>query len=224
MSGRFLCGDNLEVMAGMETASVDLVFTDPPFNRGKFYGDGEHDDDMPWEEYLAWAEARVRQMVRVARRGVALYLPCRLILAYWRWLPEAEQVVIPKRAFGARAKGGKWRQQYFSVLTTAQPLGDPSNLVDGIRHPGEGYYFHEERPPHPGFTSQAVTSWAIGTLTEPGETVFDPFMGSGTTALVAERLGRSWCGCELSPVYVRLAEERLRRQREQGNLFAEGVR
>lgn len=42
-----------------------------------------------------------------------------------------------------------------------------------------------------------------------GGIVLDPFLGSGTTALVAERLGRQWIGIELNPDYVRLAEERL---------------
>lgn len=45
-----------------------------------------------------------------------------------------------------------------------------------------------------------------------GGTVLDPFLGSGTTALVAERLGRKWVGIELNPAYARLAAERLRCQ------------
>jgi site-specific DNA-methyltransferase (adenine-specific) len=43
-----------------------------------------------------------------------------------------------------------------------------------------------------------------------GGVVLDPFLGSGTTALVAERLGRQWIGIELNPEYVRIAEGRLR--------------
>lgn len=39
--------------------------------------------------------------------------------------------------------------------------------------------------------------------------VLDPFLGSGTTAMVARELGRDWLGIELNPAYVRLAEERL---------------
>jgi site-specific DNA-methyltransferase (adenine-specific) len=44
--------------------------------------------------------------------------------------------------------------------------------------------------------------------------VLDPFMGSGTTAVVAERLGRDWLGIELSPTFAALAEDRLARARE----------
>jgi len=39
--------------------------------------------------------------------------------------------------------------------------------------------------------------------------VLDPFLGSGTTAVVAERLGRRWLGIELNPAYARLAEQRI---------------
>jgi site-specific DNA-methyltransferase (cytosine-N4-specific) len=45
-----------------------------------------------------------------------------------------------------------------------------------------------------------------------GGVVLDPFLGTGTTALAAERLGRRWVGIELNPDYVQLAEERLRAQ------------
>lgn len=44
----------------------------------------------------------------------------------------------------------------------------------------------------------------------PGDVVLDPFMGSGTTAAVAERLGRRWIGCELNPDYAALQADRLR--------------
>jgi DNA modification methylase len=43
----------------------------------------------------------------------------------------------------------------------------------------------------------------------PGDVVLDPFMGSGTTAQVAEHLGRQWIGCELNPDYEPLQAKRL---------------
>jgi site-specific DNA-methyltransferase (adenine-specific) len=48
--------------------------------------------------------------------------------------------------------------------------------------------------------------------TRPG-VVLDPFMGTGTTALVAERLRRDWLGLELNPTFSKLAEDRLRSAR-----------
>lgn len=45
--------------------------------------------------------------------------------------------------------------------------------------------------------------------TRPGDTVLDPFMGSGTTAMVARSFGRRWLGIELNPAYCALALKRL---------------
>ena len=42
-----------------------------------------------------------------------------------------------------------------------------------------------------------------------GGIVLDPFIGSGTTAVVANRLNRKWIGIELNPEYAKLAEERI---------------
>lgn len=42
-----------------------------------------------------------------------------------------------------------------------------------------------------------------------GGTVLDPFAGSGTTGVVAKRLGRGFVGCEISPTYAKMAEERI---------------
>ncbi len=45
----------------------------------------------------------------------------------------------------------------------------------------------------------------------PGD-IFDPFLGSGTVAQVAQRLGRHWIGCELNPEYIDLQHDRTRQR------------
>ena len=42
-----------------------------------------------------------------------------------------------------------------------------------------------------------------------GDLVLDPFMGSGTTGVVAQRLGRNYVGCERNPAYAAMAERRI---------------
>jgi len=53
---------------------------------------------------------------------------------------------------------------------------------------------------------------------------FDPFMGAGTVALAALKLGRSFLGCEISEEYVALAEARIAREREKLQLPLEATR
>lgn len=66
-----------------------------------------------------------------------------------------------------------------------------------------------------GFTGTAVDTglWASTCTCDAGEpqpaVILDPFMGSGTTAIVAEALGRDWVGCELSQEYADLAIARI---------------
>jgi DNA modification methylase len=55
----------------------------------------------------------------------------------------------------------------------------------------------------------------------PGDTVLDPFLGSGTTLMVADRLGRSGIGVELSPTYAEMARKRI--EQDAGTLFGDPV-
>ena len=50
----------------------------------------------------------------------------------------------------------------------------------------------------------------IVACSDPEDLVFDPFVGSGSTLVVAKKLGRRWFGCEISPNYANFAEQRIR--------------
>lgn len=56
---------------------------------------------------------------------------------------------------------------------------------------------------------EALVEPCILAGSRPGDLVLDPFMGAGTTAVVAERLGRRWVGCELNPDYADMAMARI---------------
>lgn len=59
---------------------------------------------------------------------------------------------------------------------------------------------------------QALVEPCILAGSRPGDIVFDPFLGSGTVAQVAQRLGRRWLGCELNPEYIELQHDRTRQK------------
>ena len=46
-------------------------------------------------------------------------------------------------------------------------------------------------------------------MTKEGDIVLDPFIGSGTTAVVCERLNRRWIGIEINPEYCEIAKQRI---------------
>lgn len=62
---------------------------------------------------------------------------------------------------------------------------------------------------HPTEKPLDLFAMLISTSTNLGDTVFDPCMGSGTTAAAAETLGRKWAGCEISEEYCEIIAKRL---------------
>jgi DNA modification methylase len=62
---------------------------------------------------------------------------------------------------------------------------------------------------HPARFPLALPSFFINLMTTPGQLVFDPFAGTGTTGLAAEQLGRRWLLAELDEEYAHALEDRL---------------
>lgn len=66
-----------------------------------------------------------------------------------------------------------------------------------------------EKSGHPSQKPLALIERIVASSSWVGDVVFDPFIGSGTTAMVAQSLKRDWVGVEVSPAYVTLARSRL---------------
>jgi modification methylase len=62
---------------------------------------------------------------------------------------------------------------------------------------------------HPTQKPEALLARIMAAATKPGDLVVDPFLGSGTSAAVAKRLGRRWIGVERDPAYADAAEARI---------------
>ncbi len=69
----------------------------------------------------------------------------------------------------------------------------------------------EERTSHPAQYPEELIERIVLAGTNPGEIVLDPFMGSGTSAVVAKKLGRHYLGYEIEEEYCHIAEERIER-------------
>lgn len=67
----------------------------------------------------------------------------------------------------------------------------------------------EDEPSYVVQTSETVLERCLLMTTDPGDLVFDPTCGSGTTAYVAEQWGRRWIACDTSRVAITLAKQRL---------------
>ena len=82
----------------------------------------------------------------------------------------------------------------------------PSNLWSDITIP---FWSMPENTDHPTQKSEKLIAKLVLASTKAGDLVLDPFLGSGTTSVVAKKLGRNYCGIELDESFAILAEKRL---------------
>jgi len=83
----------------------------------------------------------------------------------------------------------------------------PSNIWVDLCVP---FWSMSENTAHPHQKPEKLVERVVLASSRPGDLVLDPFMGSGTTAVVARRLGRRFLGFEADPGWVRVALKRLR--------------
>ena len=91
-----------------------------------------------------------------------------------------------------------------------------------------GIYTHNVNPPqrringgHPTEKPVSLMSEIIKDFTQHGQTILDPFMGSGTTGVACVKLGRKFIGIEISEDYFNIAVKRITDAYRQGDLFIE---
>ena len=82
----------------------------------------------------------------------------------------------------------------------------PSNFWDDISIP---FWSMPENTDHPTQKPEKLYAKLILASSRPGDNVFDPFLGSGTTAVVAQKLGRNFCGIEINKEYCLWGAKRL---------------
>lgn len=88
---------------------------------------------------------------------------------------------------------------------------------------GEEYPYSTENPStlkkwgikHPTVKSVDFLKWLILLSTKPGDTVLDPFCGSGSTLVAAKATGRKYIGIEIDEIYCELARERLEQTKKE---------
>ena len=112
------------------------------------------------------------------------------------------RVIAPYREGGAGGKPKDWDDSEDGKFR----LTCPSNFWDDISVP---FWSMPENTDHPTQKPEKLYAKLILASSKPGDVVFDPFLGSGTASVTAKKLGRHWCGIELSEEYCLLAEKRL---------------
>src|SRR5579862_7144208 len=110
----------------------------------------------------------------------------------------------------ARERESRYRFNYEAMKSLNDDLQMRSDWLLPICSGGERLRDSEGRKAHPTQKPEALLHRVILASTQPGEVVLDPFFGTGTTGVVAKRLGRRYIGIERDKRYIAGAERRLK--------------
>jgi len=223
---RLILGDCLDILPTL--GKVDAVVTDPPYGIGltkkssdyrdsKFFDNGESlrasrtYDDAP-DKIRGLIQSVMPLILSLAERAVIFSGPAML----WAY-PEPQSVgsVFTMAGAGRTAWG-------FQCTHPVLFYGKDPYLQDGKG--GRPNSFKDDQPnreniDHPCPKPVAWMRWAIQRGTRVGETILDPFMGSGTTGVACAKLGRKFIGIEIDPGYFDIACQRIEKAYAQPDLF-----
>ena len=193
-------GDCLEYMKTMPAGSVDAVITDPPYGCGK----ADFDIYFPTEWYQS--AKLIAPRICIITGSIGLKDSVKL-------MGEDLVDVIAARNLNALTRG---------------PLGFSNWLacaLSGTKPPQMQNFFEfavrGEMPDHPSPKPIEYMQKLVKRVTNLGDTIFDPFMGSGTTGVACVQLGRNFIGCEIDPKYFEIAKKRIAQAEMQPQLFTE---
>ena len=221
---RLLCGDSaaeadVERLWGSERAEV--CWTDPPWNVA--YGENSHPswkqrsiaNDNLGAEFPAFASRFSSVIADVLLPGAPIYMAmsaqewpvihAALTEAGFHWSSTIiwvkDHAVLSRKDYHTRYEPLWYGWKDGAARLT--PLKDRSqNDVWEIPRPTRS----EE---HPTMKPVELVARALANSSKVGDRIFDPFLGSGTTAVAAEQTGRACYGIELEPKYVAVTLERL---------------
>ena len=185
-------GDALEYIKTM-SLHVDAVITDPPYGMKKADWDMQTIDITP---------------ILSRFDNVALFCGVKGIHDY----PKSNWTMAWVRS-GSTQRNGSYKgfnnwepiliYGYDSISNDVLSVANvPDNNID-----------------HPTKKPIKLMRMMVERLTHPGQVIFDPFMGSGTTGVAAIQLGRKFIGCEINPEYFAIAERRIAQAALQPGLF-----
>jgi len=199
-----------------ELAAAQVLITDPPYGTGKY----EYDEDSTVQGCLMpWARKAVFGYPETLCRWCAtLGAPDEWVT----WWPTNKMCGRPKglaKEVEAIAIWGELyevpmrpRAQDATCLEIARQRGlDGAMAKDGDvwRDPSPGMAFNSHLRQHPNEKPESLMCKLVKLCTVSGETIGDPYMGSGTTGVAAVRLGRNFIGIERDAAHYKTACARI---------------
>ncbi len=230
---RLILGDALIELQNVPDGSVDLIIADPPYNLGKDYGNNH--DIKGFDEYLEFSRTWLRLASSKLKPNGTMYvfMGFRFISYLFDILDRDVRLFFNSWIVWHYTQGmGKTKgfsPRHDDVLMFTKSKEFVFNL-DDIRVPQKYYrdrnnmrganpgdvwefshvhYCNENRQAHPTQKPEGLIERMVLASSNEGDTVLDPFSGSGTTLRVCQQLSRVGIGIEINPDYVEATKQRL---------------
>lgn len=229
------CGDCNVEMEQIDSDSVDLVLTDPPYNLGLFmqkretnlkamrenYFGGAGWDDMDFDTWKTSMDSYFGKLSRIVKKGAAVIMFMSII--------KVETIIQLAEKHGFYYKTtGIWHKTnpmprnmnlhfvnsteawiYFIYGKRTGTFNNNGKVLHDFVESSVVPQSETRYGKHPTQKPEKILRFFIETLTNEGDTVLDTFMGSGATGAAACQLGRNFIGIELDQVYFDNATKRI---------------
>jgi len=235
----------LEVLKGLESDSVDLILTDPPYNLGNFMRDRQTNlkkmrenffgdagwDDLEFDEWKKQIDDFFKEANRVLKKRGSLIMFMSIIKV------ESIISIASKHKFYYKTTG-IWhktnpmpRNMNLHFINSTEAWLYFINEARTGTFNNNGKAFHDfietsgstksekQYIAHPTQKPEKLFEHFVSLLTNPNDTVLDPFMGSGTSGVVTKKLGRNFIGCEINSQYFEGAKKRIDQSASQLNFL-----
>lgn len=229
-----ICGDAIQEMKKIPDKSIRLIATDPPYNLNKDYGNNK--DSLEFDEYLEFSRKWLTEAKRVLTDDGSLYVFMGMrYISYIYVILEQEMGMTFNSWITWHYTQGIGKIKGFSsrhddiLLFTKSPKEFVFNL-DDIRVPQKFYrsvnnmrganpgnvwkfshmhYCNKNRKQHPTQKPEGLFERMVLASSDEGDTVLDPFVGSGTLLRVCQQTQRNGIGIDINPEYIEMTNERL---------------
>jgi len=195
----------------MEDNSIDHVFTSPPYNR-KRNDKYEHYDDTVVNYYKLIKDS-IEQSLRISKGYVIFniqknyYNKADVFKLFGTFADKIVEVIIWEKSNPMPAAALAITNAYeFFLILGDKPLKSNTTYTKNIITTSVNGKMPES---HKAVMKQEVADWFIEKFTKEGDTVLDPFAGTGTTGVACRNLNRNFILIEQDESYCKLAEERI---------------
>lgn len=236
---KIILADSRDLSEHVQSNVVSLIVTSPPYNVGKEYDKSfklenylDYLDEV-WIECFRILRPGGRLCINVAGIGRKPYIPLQALITTRAidlgFFMRGDIIWDKGASVGSSTAWGSWksptnptiRDVHEHILIFSKETnrlnnnGIPSDVTkdEFLEYTKSIWSFPTESASlvgHPTPFPEELPKRLIKLYTFPEDLVVDPFNGSGTTCVVAKKLGRHWLGFDNNPEYVKLAKERLK--------------